>query len=103
MRDQEIYRHFELLTDAVKADVAQLQRAVTLVRTRQDAFERLILGNRFGILRMVLFQLFMPSYVAKLMNLTHSEELTQFQEVQKRSAQRKSPIMKVPTPGLVVA
>ena len=103
MRDDQIYKHFELMTDAVKSDMVRLQRGLSLVRTRQDAFERLILGNRFGLLRMALFQIIMPSYVAKLMNSAHSDEIRQYEEAQRAAARRKPAVMQAPTPGLIVA
>lgn len=103
MRDGDIIGRFELMAEAMTSDIMKLQRGIALIRTRQDAFERLILHNRFGLWRMALFQLFMPSYVAKLMKLAHAEEIRQFEEARKAAAMGQGPIKAPPKPTLVVA
>lgn len=103
MRDGDIIGRFELMADAMTSDITKLQRGIALIRTRQDAFERLILGNRFGLWRMALFQLIMPSYVAKLMKAAHAEEIRQFEEARKAAVMRQGPIKAPPKPTLVVA
>lgn len=103
MRDGDIIGRFEGLANAVTSDVTRLQRTISLVRTRQDAFERLLLGNRFGLLRMILFQIIAPSYVRKLMNSAHADEIAQLESVRKSAASQRSQIMTPPRPPLVVA
>lgn len=103
MRDSDVIGRFQGLSEAMVSDITKLQRAIALIRTRQDAFERLILGNRFGLWRMALIQLIYPSYVAKLMQMAHAEEIKQFDEVRKAAIMGKSPIKAPPRPTLVVA
>ena len=72
------------------SDITRLQRGLALIRTRQDAFERLILGNRFGLLRMALFQIIMPSLVAKLMQEAHANEIRLFEDVRKAAKEKQA-------------
>jgi len=91
------------MSEAMTSDILKLQRGIALIRTRQDAFERLILGNRFGLLRMILFQLIMPSKASKLVQAAHAEEIRQFEAARKAAAMKQGPIKAPPKPTLVVA
>ena len=101
MRDGDILGRFELMADAVTSDVTRLQRAMALVRTRQDAFERLILGNRFGLLRMALCQMIAPSWVSRLMQRAHANEIRMFEDARKAAAITRSQVLQTPKTPLV--
>lgn len=101
MKDAEIYHRFDTLSDMVSQDVHNLQRGISMVRTREDAIERLLFGSRFGIVKVMLLQLLSPRLLAKTVQKVHSEEIERY-NVSRREAAKKSAIKAAPQPGMLL-
>lgn len=100
MRDQAILERFEMLADMMAQDIAQIQRGISMLRTRQDTIERLLFKSRFGIVKVVLVQMFSPSLLERTINRLHSEEISRYNE-QRRLARERTKVKPAPTPGLI--
>jgi hypothetical protein len=101
MRDGDILGRFEMLADMVTTDVGNIQRGISMVRTRIDAQERLLFGSRFGIVKVVLLQLLSPKLLQRTLNRIHSEEIERYNE-NRRKTKERSEIKAAPNPGLLL-
>lgn len=103
MRDKTVLDGFTHLADSVSSDQAKLSRGIAMIRTRQDALERLLLGSRFGILKCLIIQLFSPRTLARMVQEIHAEEIQRFNQVQRMAAEKRSPVMPAPALGIIKA
>ncbi len=102
MRDQETYRMFQQMTDAVSADQNRLAEGFALLRTRVDALESLFLGSRFGLLKVMLMQLISPKRVAWLVRVKHQEQISKFNAAREAALRARSKIKAV-QPSIIKA
>lgn len=100
MLDRDIMMRFDALGDMMSQDIHQLQRGISMLRTRQDAMERLLFKSRFGIVKLVLLQLFSPSMLQRMLTAIHNEEIQRYNENRRKAATAKK-IVTAPVPGLV--
>lgn len=101
MRDKTVLDGFTHLVDSVSSDQAQLSRGISMLRTRQEALERLLLGSRFGIVKCVLIQLLSPKLLARMLQAVHVEEIDRF-NYQRRIAMERRPVVKAaPVQGII--
>lgn len=101
MRDKTVLDGFTHLVDSVSSDQAQLSRGLSMIRTRQDALERLLLGSRLGLVKCAMIQLFSPKTLRRILQAVHGEEIDRF-NLQRRAAMEKRSIVKAPpTMGLI--
>lgn len=103
MRDATILEGFQRLTDATSDDLAKVSRANVMLRTRIDALEGVLLGSRFGILKMMVFQLLSPFLVARAVQARHTEEIKKFNEIRRKVAEARPKVVNAPTQGLITA
>lgn len=92
MRDGEIIRQFEEFSAAVAHDNRRLAELNTLLRTRIDALELVLLGGRFSLLKLVILQLFSPRLVAGMVKAQHAAKITQFNTTRRAVAEAQSKI-----------
>lgn len=104
MRDSDIYGLVEerttLLADMVASDTHQMQRGLSMLRTRQDAIERLLFASRWGILKTVFLQFISPTMLRRTLTSIHSEEIEKYNENRRRTLEKNS-IKAAPQPGLI--
>lgn len=101
MRDKTVLDGFAHLADSVSSDQAQLSRGISMLRTRQDAVERLLFGTRFGIIKCIVIQLFSPRMMAKLVQAVHTEEIARFNQQRRMAQEKRSAIKPPPELGLI--
>lgn len=101
MRDQTILEGFQRITDAISDDLAKVTRTNAMLRTRLDALEGVLLGSRFGLLKMAVLQLLSPKWTAKVVQARHAEEIEKFKVVRNRAAQVRPQVTAAPTKGLI--
>lgn len=78
MRDQTIQEAFNRFEAAVGHDIANLTKQNVLNRSRIFAFERVIFGSRFSLLRAVFLNILSPSKLTRMINAAHALEVQQF-------------------------
>lgn len=98
MRDGTILEGFNRMSDAISADQKKLQQGYALLRTRVDALERLMLGSRFGLIKMMFLQLISPSLLARTVRDLHAEQIAQFNAMRQASLKEKPKFKAPPTP-----
>lgn len=101
MRDGVIIQQFEQMAAAVTQDNQSLQRSVAMVRTRMDALEALLLGSRFGILKLALLQLISPKLVARMVQAQHADQINQFNK-ERAAAQIARAKVKAPQQPVII-
>lgn len=103
MRDQTILNQLDALAGCMASDSANLQTAITLIRTRVDALELTLLGSRFGILKLILLQLFSPKRVALMIRDQHNEQIRKMNLARAEAAKARPTIKKAPPIGVIKA
>lgn len=98
MRDGTILQGFNQLSAAIASDQKKLQSGFALMRTRVDALESLMLGSRFGILKVMLLQMISPRLLAKLVQRCHSDEIRRFNLMREAMMAEKPKIKTPPAP-----
>lgn len=78
MRDQTIQEAFNRFESAVGHDINNLTKQNVLNRSRIFAFEKVIFGSRFSILRAVALNLLSPGKLTRMINAAHALEVEQF-------------------------
>lgn len=101
MRDGQIIEGFQRITDAISDDLAKVTRANAMLRTRIDALEGVLLGSRFALLKLALFQLLSPRLVARAIQARHAEEIRKFNVIRQQAAKVRPRIVDAPTKGLI--
>lgn len=100
MRDETIVQRFQMLSECISNDVHALQRGISMVRTRQDAVERLLFSSRCGILKAVLLQLLSPKMLKRSLEALHSDEIYRYNENRKKANQAAA-VKPAPQVGLL--
>lgn len=100
MRDGTILDGFNRMSDAISADQNKLQTGYALLRTRVDALERLMLGSRFGLLKMIFLQMISPALLARTVRNVHAEQISQFNAMRQAAMQDKPKVTLPPKPIL---
>lgn len=101
MRDGTILEGFQRITDAISDDLAKVTRTNAMLRTRIDALEGVLLGSRFGLLKMALAQLISPALVARMIQARHADEIVRFNAIRAQATKERPRIVKAPTDGLI--
>lgn len=91
------------LREQIEHDVVNMRSMVTLIRTRCDALERVVLGGRFSLLRCAIMQLISPRAMAQTVALMHKEEIEKFNKVQVQRARAEGKKITVVNPSNVPA
>lgn len=89
--------------EQVNHDVVNMRSMVTLIRTRCDALERVILGGRFSLIRCAILQLISPKAMADVVAMIHREEIEKFNKVQVQKARAEGKKITVVNPASVPA
>lgn len=98
MRDGTILEGFNQLSAAISSDQKKLQSGFALMRTRVDALETLMLGTRFGIVKVIFLQMISPALLAKLVQRSHSDEIRRFNIMREAQASQKPKVKTPPAP-----
>lgn len=101
MRDGAILEGFQRITDAIAEDLAKVTRANAMLRTRLDALEGVLLGSRFALLKIALFQLLSPRLVARAIQARHADEIAKFNAIRNQATRERPRITNAPTKGLI--
>lgn len=100
MRDDTILEGFNRMSDQIAADQSKLQSGYALLRTRVDAIENLMLGSRFGLIRMMILQLVSPRLLANMVRNAHADQIRKF-NVARTAAMAEKPKIKTPPKPII--
>lgn len=72
----------------VSRDVTALHDLNIMTKTRMEAFEALIFGSRWALLKLLLIQLFSPSRLQQIVDEKHGQLLKEYQEIINAAAKK---------------
>lgn len=88
MRDMVVLRELDEIRRNVSKDVTALHDLNIMTKTRMEAFEILLFGDRFSILKLIWMQFWDPQWVWQKVDEKHGELLQDYRNIT-QSAEKK--------------